>query len=96
MESVFEIIDKTSDEMYFPLGIFKTLDEAKSKLENWPKDERISEFSDGEEYEKIEINERKFGWTENGKTVFTLERHEVYNDDDDEYYWERIYNTPNA
>ena len=91
MKSVFEIIDQTDDEIYYPLGIFTTLDEAKDAIKNIPSDERLSEFNDSD-FEKIHIQERKFGWSDNGKTVFMLERHLIFdeNNPDDEGHWEII------
>lgn len=88
MKSVFEVIDQTNEEMFYPLGIFPTLKEAKEAVLNIKKDERISFYSE-DYYEKIEIKEREMGWTEEGKTVFILECEEVYDEKDDEFYWER-------
>ena len=95
METIFEVIDRTDDEMYYPLGIFLTLEAAKKEIIDYPKDERISEFSQ-EEFEEIAIIERKIGWSGNGETVFTLERNEYYSDDDDEFYWETTYKEKEA
>ena len=89
MDSIFEIIDSTNDEMFFPLGVFNTFEEAKEKITNYQKDESIGE-DPYDEYEKIEIVEREFGWSGHGKKVFTLERKMVYDEKDDEYYWVNV------
>jgi len=87
MESVFEIIDQTNDEMYWPLAVFPTLKDAKEAISDWPNDDHISEFNYEDEFEVIHIVERKLGWSGAGRVVYKLERITTYNEEEDEYYW---------
>ena len=71
--AVFELVDYTTEEMYFPIGIYQTLDEAKKIIkEADKKGEPISDYVD--DYEVIKIIKREFGLSGNGENVFTAER----------------------
>jgi len=91
LDSIFEIIDRTMGDRYYLLGLFLEFEDAKEEIEEWPEDERISRFSD-EEYERIEIVERKLGWSGDGNIVFTLERRGAYDQKKVGYYWRNFYN----
>lgn len=87
--SVFEICDTSDDEVYFPLGMFATLDDAKSELDKFDvSKEKVSDRA--EEHETITVFERPMGWTEHGKSALVVEREEYYDEDADEYYWRKV------
>jgi len=88
-ESVFEIVDVTSDELYFPLAVFLTLEEAVAAILSVPNDQQIcNEYNGDEGYEIIEVRYRAIGFSENGKPVFRVQRNSVYDENTDEYVWE--------
>jgi hypothetical protein len=85
--SIFELVDNTSQETYFTMGLFLTLDDAINAVKD------ISEppTDDPEEYAKLEIRERcvgKLTWWDNGKNVATLEWHSEYSDELEDWKWE--------
>lgn len=89
-EDVFEVVDYTNDEMYYPLGIFPTLTSASEYIEDAEKKDRpVSPWQD-EENETIVIMKRKFGWSENGVRILEINREEYYNEETDEYLWRRV------
>ncbi len=85
-QKIYEVIDTSDDDMYFPLGIFLDFDSAKKAIEDFGEDQ-ISDRA--EEYEEIKIMERKVGWDDNGKEVFVQNR-ESYEDKDGETLWRRV------
>lgn len=86
INKVYELCDTTDDEMYFPLGIYESLESVKKVIANY--DELSIALSDNaEEYEEISVFERLFGMTEHGKKVMTINREEYYNEELDEYEW---------
>lgn len=85
---VFEVCDTTDDERNYVLGIFPTLFHAREAIEKCiQKKEKVSDHS--EEYEKITVFSRNFGWTENGNVVWELELEEYYDEASDEYLWRK-------
>lgn len=67
-ESVFELIEiNQCDDNYQPLGIFKTLAEAVELVE--AEGHGIC-LNDPEDWASVEIKERTFGMSDNGKTVW--------------------------
>ena len=87
---VYEVVDATNDETYFTLGIFSTPLELLEKLARMErKDLAISELT-YDDYEKIEIREREFGWTETGKTIITISRRQQYDETIDKYIWQSM------
>lgn len=89
-EAVYEVVDYTDNEMYYPLGIFPTLDSANEYIEIGEKDDRAISWHQGEEYEEIVIIKRKFGWSGNGKEVGRIRREEYYDEKTDKYLWRRV------
>lgn len=89
-EAVFEVVDYTNDEMYFPLGIFPTLTSASEYIERAEEKDRAISWHQEQEYEEVVIIKRKFGWTENGSEVLRIKREEYYNEETDEYLWRRV------
>jgi hypothetical protein len=91
--AIFEMVDATDcDGMYFTVGLFSTLKEAVTALNNCGNDDLDDIGSDGggfEENARIEIYQRKMGWCGRGKRVFVREYEAVYSNDD-EYTWKII------
>jgi len=85
LTKVYELIDNTSEEVYFSLGIFTDVFSLIKSLESWDDDVSISPYTfDG--YEVIEIKERTIGWDEGGRLVYTIRRKMVYNDNGDDFW----------
>lgn len=86
---MFEIVDTTSDEMYYQLAVYADLETAKIELnKRLDKDCNITDSADYEDHEKIEIREYPLGWGLSYKTVYKVERNKVYKEDTDDYVWE--------
>ncbi len=83
MEHVYEIVDATSDEQYWPLGIFPTLAEATAALSGC----REPPSDNAEEFCRIEVRERAVGWGDLGKCVHVQEWVSYYDELADEWKW---------
>ena len=86
--SVFELVDCTNDETYFPMGLFLSLEDALAKV----KDRNEPPTDDPEEYVKMEVRERQIGklrWWDNGKTVATINWIQDYIESKDEWVWHK-------
>ena len=86
IEKVYEVVDATDDERYYTQGVFLSLAEAIKEIETGVDPANLPD-SEVDEYFKIEIRERKIGWSSDGKTVYTREWTSEYNEDLDEYEW---------
>ena len=86
IEKLYEVVDATDDEMYFTQGIFLSLEDATKAIESESDLANLTE-SDLDEYCKLEIRERKIGWSGHGKVVYTREWVSEYNEEKDEYEW---------
>ncbi len=89
MKFVYEVCDTTDDEMYFPMGIFPSKEsaiEAVKKCAEDSPDYPMTEY-DPDEYERVEIRERKLGMYSDSKVVFTLERKCEFDDETDDQRW---------
>lgn len=82
---VYELINATNEEMYFPLGVFSNLEDLLKKLdghEEPPCDE------DHEDCIVLEVKERELDkWEDHGKTVAKRIWEKVYNEKEDDYQW---------
>jgi len=89
--SVFEAVDATSDDQYWTLGIWPTLEAAKAALEacQEPSDFGCVEHDDCDEVCAVEIREREVGWSGAGKKRATLIWRSKYDEDEDEWKWQR-------
>ena len=87
--TVFEVVDATSDEQYWTLGIFLSFDEAKSAVDvPMPSDIGCSDHDDYDDFRKVEIRERAIGWGGSGKTVAKMEwESSSYDEKEDEFKW---------
>jgi hypothetical protein len=89
---VYEVVDATDDERYYPLGIFLSQKEAVRAVQSLSRtDKAISWIVDESDNncERIEIRKREIGWSEHGVTVQTIERSEYYDEENDEYKWKK-------
>lgn len=89
MEFVYEVCDTTNDEMYFPMGIFLSKESAIESIKKHAEESPncpMTEYAP-DEYEMVEVRERKVGMYGDGKVVFTLERKCEYDDETDEQRW---------
>jgi len=92
-DCVYELCDTTDDEMYFPLGMFRTVEEAKAVLAKYEESgEAITEHGRNmdTEHEQVSLRRRSFGWYGEGTTEFTVGRECSYDEDKDEYRWRAI------
>lgn len=83
--SVFELVDCTNDETYFPMGLFLSLEEALEQV----RDRCEPPTDDPEEFVRMEVRERqigKFRWWDNGKTVAKIQWVQDYIEIKDEWY----------
>ena len=86
---IYEVIDRTDDDVYLPLGLFLNLDEAVQAIRDKTDPEHPvtdNQYDTGEDAEIIEINEREIGWCDNGRTVYRLERKIAYSTKSDKYW----------
>lgn len=84
MECVYEVIDQTDDEMYYPIGMFLSAEEAEAKIRMHDEDDTpVSESGANGEYETIAIRKRKIGWCDGGSVVKVFERECRASDNDD-------------
>lgn len=87
---VFEVMDYTNDDSYYPMGVFETLDLAIAAIENAEDEESSIYWNGNEQYEKISVIKRRLnGWDDGGIKVWSLERVQKYNEDKDELFWIR-------
>jgi hypothetical protein len=91
--SVFEVVDISNDEHYWPLGVFPSLHAALCALDGMDPDGLPIERS-SEDYCRIEIRERAYGWSEEGRRVAVIEWDKKYNEADKVCGWYRSCPTP--
>lgn len=75
---LYEVIDRTDEDVYYPLGLFLSLEEALSAIEDAREPDNIVSNDWELDYVVVEIRERRLGWREPGRTVYT-------------HTWQRIY-----
>lgn len=93
--SVFEAVDATSEESYYTMGIWPTLDAAVAALRACGTDAPGEHDDDGC---VVEIRERKIGkldWSETGKMRWKFVWEKKYEASDDSYEW-HVTETPNT
>ena len=92
--SVFELIERQQcEDQYFPLGIFRTLEEAVAVVEKYGVN--ICN-NDPDEWAGVEINERKFGLSDNGKTVWKRSWERDWSDDAKDKWKVIVPSSPNT
>lgn len=91
---IYEAIDVSDDEMYFPIGWWDSLDNARQAFNHSTPDMFDSSGSDTLEKESyiIEVKERSIGFSDNnGKTVGRIEWTCFWNDERDDFEWSRTH-----
>lgn len=92
--SVFEVVDATDDEQYFPVGIFATLAEAEKELAACKDPSDVGTPLDYDDFFAVEIRERKLGWHDHWTVAKRVEWKQTYDEAADEYRWEIL--SPNV
>lgn len=85
--SVFEMVDATDDEQYFPLGIWLTLESAMAALDECKEPDDVGSDGCHDDYCKVEIRQHGIGWSGHGKKVYQREWISKYDEAKDEYEW---------
>jgi hypothetical protein len=86
--SVFELVDCTNEEAYYPMGLFLSLEDALDQV----KDREEPPTDDPEEYVKMEVRERQVGklrYWDNGKTVATIQWIQDYIEAKEDWVWHK-------
>lgn len=87
---IFEIVDATNEEAYYPLGISLSLDHAIKEIQvDDPSDIGCDEADDYDGHRIVEIRRREAGWSGRGECVFRSEWTNHYDEEKDEYFWKR-------
>lgn len=88
---MFEVIDHTSGEVYYPVGTFPSLEIAVNEIEKFLKSHGappLSAYSfDDHDCCEIHIREHNYGWGE-PKTVWKKEWRRTWSDDEDDGTWQ--------
>ncbi len=92
LKLIYEILDVSCDEYYHVLGLFESLEDAKTAIKTNKSPSKPISFHtpDGSDYEKIEIIERPVGWGDERKVVFVIERNMVIDEELDEFVWRTL------
>lgn len=80
MKKLYQIIDNSNPEAFYPLGLFETKEEAISKIKEASlRNEPISEFTDMADstHEIIAIQVLRIGWDSDHEIIYELEREQV-------------------
>lgn len=88
MKTIFEAVDCTDEEMYFTIGLWPSLEGALVDIEDCNEPSDFSE-QDHEEYCRVEIRERDFGFSDTGIKRAVIEWKSEYDEGKDEYFWQR-------
>ena len=85
---VFELVDCTDDENYFPMGLFISLEDALAQV----RDLNEPPTDDPEEFVRMEVRKRQMGklrlW-DNGKTVATIKWTQDYIESRGDWVWRK-------
>ncbi len=93
--SVYEVVDCTSEEIFYPLGIYPTIDAALAAvMVDSPEEVGCFDHDEWDECVRMEIRERAFGPSGHGKAVWHITWSLSY-DATDEKLWARS-TSPNA
>ena len=89
MNSIFEVVDTTDDDVYYTIGVFLTFEQAKAELDEC---EDPSDLSSPVEHSEIggcevEIRERELGWNDKFKVRLTKKWVSEFDDELDECIW---------
>lgn len=95
---IYEVIDATDDEMYFPMGIFSSKEGARIALKLAADDQEhaITDHGGDGDYEVIKVLERSLNCIDSshGRTVYVMTREHAYQEVTDLCLWETTYQGP--
>ena len=87
MAKVYEIIDRSNEEMYFTIGLFATLEAAIAEVEK----QGVSIIDElGDDEASVEIAEREIGkaeWSGTGKVVWSRRWVRDWDEEDEDLEW---------
>lgn len=87
-KEVFELRDCSDSDMFFPLGVFLSLDSAVDIIVTADSKRRSISDSGGESgLETIKVYRRGIGMTGHGDEVYVAEREHAYCEREDDIYW---------
>jgi hypothetical protein len=89
MDTLYEIVDASSDEQYWTLAFFKTIDEAWAELNACTPEDFEDHGGDCQLF-RAEVREHKWGFGGNAKCVHAVEWARYYDEQEDEYKWRRL------
>ncbi len=87
---IYEAVDSTSDELYFPIGIWLSLEEAVAAFDTEDAEEIPDESGHREDSLIVDIRERDVGFSGFGRSVKKIEWSGAYKEDSDEYVWSKV------
>jgi len=98
VKNVYEVVDHTTHETYWTLGIFATLLDALTALDKIADPDDLPDARDkDDDFCRVEIRERPLGWNDGpGKLVHVREWEHVLDDEADEFIWRRLPDSPPA
>ena len=67
-EFIYEIVDNSDDEVYYPLGVFSSLESAIFMIESWENDPELDNSS--EFFQQVTVTERPLDKCQHGKEVY--------------------------
>ena len=85
---VYEAVDCTNDEMYFPVGIWHSLEDAANACDG--DEPPCDEQSGDDDRIVVEIRERAIGFSEHGKRVASFEWERDWDNDPLGVDWKRV------
>lgn len=86
---MYEVVDCTSEETFYPLAIYLTLDDAIAAcMVDSPEEIGCVDHDEWDDSVRIEIRERRIGPSGHGRSVWTFAWNYSY-DADDEKIWSR-------
>jgi len=86
---IYEVMDVTDDDSYRSMGVFLDKDEAiKAINDSCQADYPLTDYA--EEFEQIEIHEKKIGMNNGSKIVYTLSRKQEISKETGEYIWRTV------
>jgi len=84
---VFDVIDVSDEDVFFPLGIFLSLKAAKEALKTGPSDEWESDSFRDSDICTVEVRKRPIGFGGIGRPLLTISWEQEYNEEKDEFFW---------
>lgn len=85
--AVYEVIDQTSDEIYYSLGIWLSLEDAVGSIAGKDVDSVDVYGNSGDECFSAVIKKHEVGWSQGGVEVYKVVWENVYNEEEDDCEW---------